>query len=162
MFPHYKIGPEARKYFEIAYENQMSGHFDRAIHYYKKSLRIEPTAEGYTFLGWTYSLVGKFRMAIMQCKKAISYDPDFGNPYNDIGSYLMQMGLLNEAIPWLQKAKKVTRYSNPEFPYCNLGRLYERKGLWPLAYIEYQRAAALNSDHAPAVESLQRLAARLN
>ena len=31
-------------------------------------------------------------------------DPDFGNPYNDIGAYLIEMGRLDEAIPWLEKA----------------------------------------------------------
>ena len=31
--------------------------------------------------------------------------PTFGNPYNDIGAYLIAKGELDEAIEWLEKAK---------------------------------------------------------
>jgi len=36
-------------------------------------------------------------------------DPEFGTPYNDIGGYLMERERLDEALPWLQKAKQVRR-----------------------------------------------------
>ncbi|NIO09761.1 MAG: tetratricopeptide repeat protein, partial [Deltaproteobacteria bacterium] len=45
-----------------------------------------PTAEAYTFLGWTYSFMGQLNEAIEECQRAITLDPDFGNPYNDIGA----------------------------------------------------------------------------
>ncbi|MFQ5823380.1 MAG: tetratricopeptide repeat protein [bacterium] len=59
MFPNFQIGPETLKFFQIAYEFQMQGKLDKAVIYYKKSLEIEPTAEAYTLLGWTYSFMGK-------------------------------------------------------------------------------------------------------
>ncbi|RMD87086.1 MAG: tetratricopeptide repeat protein [Calditrichaeota bacterium] len=161
-FPDYRIGPEAFKYFKMAYEFQMQGEFEKAIFYYKKSLEIEPTAEAYTFLGWTYSFMGRLEEAIEQCQKAIAIDPEFGNPYNDIGAYLLQMGKFDEAIPWLEKAKKAKRYENPEFPYCNLGRIYELKGLWPLAVEEYKKALEIRPDYEPALIALRRLSALLN
>lgn len=162
MFPDYRIGPEAMKYFELAYEFQMSGDFEQAVYFYKKSLEIEPTAEGYTFLGWTLSFLGKLEAAVAECKKAVELDPDFGNAYNDIGSYLIQLGRLDEAIIWLEKAKRAPRYANPEFPYANLGRLYELKGLWPLSMIEYRKALELNRDYVSARNALEKLQARLN
>ncbi|MGA2847071.1 MAG: tetratricopeptide repeat protein, partial [Candidatus Acidiferrales bacterium] len=71
---------------------------------YTKSLDIFPTAEAHTFLGWTYHFQGKVDEAIAECKRAIEVDPEFGNPYNDIGSYLIALGRHDEAIPWLEQA----------------------------------------------------------
>lgn len=154
--------PEAARYFKEAYELQMQGELQQAVYYYKKSLEIEPTAEAHTFLGWTYSFMGRLDEAIEECKKAIEVDPSFGNPYNDIGAYLMQMGELDEAIPWLKKAMSATRYENPEFPYANLARIYETKGLWPLAMEMYEKALAIRPDYAEAAAHLERLRAHLN
>ena len=50
--------------FNEAYLAQMAKDFDRAIKLYKKSIEIFPTAEAYTFLGWTYSFQGEYDMAI--------------------------------------------------------------------------------------------------
>ena len=47
---------------------------------------------------------GRLEEAIEECHKAIAVDPTFGNPYNDIGAYLIEMGRLDEAIPWLERA----------------------------------------------------------
>ena len=162
LFPDYRIGPEAMKYFERGYRYQMKGELEGAVKAYQRSLEIQPTAEGYTFLGWAYSCMGKLEEAIKECLNAIATDPDFGNPYNDIGSYYSQMGKFDEAIRWLEKAKHVTRYASPEFPYTNLGKIYEQRGLWPLAIKEYQAALQVNSGYYPAREALKRLEPNLN
>jgi hypothetical protein len=36
--------------------------------------------------------------------RAIQVDPDFGNPYNDIGAYLINLGRHDEAMAWLEQA----------------------------------------------------------
>jgi len=156
------MSPEAYELFKTAYEYQLKGELARAVSLYKQSLRIEPSAEAHTFLGWTYSFMGRLKQAIAECRKAIKVDPDFGNPYNDIGAYLLQMGELDKAIPWLEKAKQARRYENPEFAYCNLGKVYEIKGLWPRALEEYRQALQVRKNYAPAQEALQRLEANLN
>src|SRR5580658_7289495 len=71
-----------------AYQAQMEGDYDRAVELYQSSLELHPTAEAYTFLGWTYHFQGRIEDAIAECKRAIEVDPEFGNPYNDIGAYL--------------------------------------------------------------------------
>ena len=106
--------------------------------------------------------MGKLAEAIQECHKAIAADPDFGNPYNDIGAYYLQMGKLDAAIPWLEKAKKARRYENPEFAYCNLGKIYELQGLWPKAMEEYKRALETQENYVPAQVALQRLESYLN
>src|SRR5207244_11652039 len=94
-----------------AYRRQMSGDLDGAVDYYHRSIALHPTAEAHTFLGWTYSFPWNLEAAIAECQEAIAVDPDFGNPYNDIGSYLIKLGRLDEAIPWLEAAIKAPRYA---------------------------------------------------
>ena len=161
-FPNPHTNPEAIQFFERAYRLQMNGELEQAVAYYKKSLEIEPTAEAYTFLGWTYSYMDQLEQAIQECLKAIETDPDFGNPYNDIGAYYLQLGKPKDAIPWLQKAKQAQRYASPEFAYTNLGRAYELLGLWPKAMIEYHESLEINPNYFPAKEALEHIEPKLN
>lgn len=153
---------EAWSLFQQAYEHQMKGELEQAVNLYKKSLEAHPTAEAHTFLGWTYSFMGRIDEAIEECRKAILQDPDFGNPYNDIGAYLIEKGEFDEAIPWFHKAMQARRYESPAFPHLNLGRVYERKGMWTEAIECYKKALALNPDYALAKKSLGRLISSLN
>jgi tetratricopeptide (TPR) repeat protein len=70
--------------------------------------RLHPTAEAHTFLGWTYHFQGRLDDAIAECKRAIEIDPEFGNPYNDIGAYLIELKRFDGAIPWLERATSHT------------------------------------------------------
>jgi len=97
----------AQDFFEKAYHLQMNGHLDKAIHFYKRSIEFCPTAKAYTFLGWSLSLKGLYNEAIEHCKIAIEIDPALGNPYNDIGAYLLQQKKIDEAIPWLNKGSGI-------------------------------------------------------
>ena len=96
----------AQELFQQAYELQRARQYEQAISLYKQSIEVYPTAEAHTFLGWTYSFQERLDEAIEECHRAIEVDPDFGNPYNDIGVYLMQKGRFVEALPWLEKAKQ--------------------------------------------------------
>ena len=128
-----------------AYQKQMEGDFVSAIELYEASLAEHQSAEAHTFLGWTYSSLGRYDDAIEECKQAIQVDPDFGNPYNDIGSYLVHLGKVEEAIPWLEKAKKAPRYEPRHFPYINLGRIYMNMGKPIEAAREFEQATFLQN-----------------
>jgi Tfp pilus assembly protein PilF len=150
------------EYFQQAYEHQMKGELEEAIAMYRLSIATHPTAEAHTFLGWTYSFLDRYGEAIAECHRAIAVDPDFGNPYNDIGAYLIEQGQLEEATGWLQRATRAPRYENRCFPHYNLGRIYERKDNWPRAMDCYRSALAENSRYKLARTALRRLEARLN
>jgi Tfp pilus assembly protein PilF len=153
---------EAWNYFQQAYELQMKGNLEEAVNLYKRSLETHPTAEAHTFLGWTYSFMGRLDEAIDECHRAIEQDPDFGNPYNDIGAYLIEKGQFDEAIPWFERAMQARRYESPAFPHLNLGRVHERKGQWDQAMDSYKKALALNPNYALAKRALGRLIGMLN
>jgi tetratricopeptide (TPR) repeat protein len=152
----------AIKLFQKAYECQMVNDFDSAEEYYRKSIDIYPTAEAYTFLGWTYSFQGKLDEAIAQCKKAIEIDPDFGNPYNDIGAYLIELGEYDEAVPWLEKAILAKRYEPRHYPHFNLGRIYLSKGMINKALEELSKSLELCPDYIFAREAIDKIKLSLN
>ena len=152
----------ALEVWERAYARQMQGDLEQAIRLYQESLAIYPTAEAHTFLGWTYSFQGRIDEAIEECHKAIAVDPDYGNPYNDIGVYLMQKGDLDGAIPWLEKAKQAPRYEPRQFPYMNLGRIYLRKGQWAEAMREFEEGVRVAPKDQDMRKLLHELRARFN
>ncbi len=123
---------------------QMAEEFDAAIRLYRESIALYPTADAHTYLGWAYSFKGRLDEAIAQCEIAIEIDPEFGNPYNDIGVYLMQQQKLDDAIPWLERAKNAKRYEPRHFPYINLGRVYLTKGMIQKALEEFGCALQIN------------------
>ncbi len=152
----------ALTYFHEAYRHQMAGNLDQAVDLYRKSIAIHPTAEAHTFLGWTYSFQGLVDNAIAECKRAIAVDPDFGNPYNDIGAYLIEQGKVDEAIPWLEKAIAARRYDPRHFPHYNLGRAYAAQGKYFEAVRALERALVLYPAYELARRDLGKLLARLN
>ena len=145
---------EAWKLLAEAYEAQEGGDFDRATELYRKSLNTCPTAEAHTFLGWTYHYQGKVHDAIAECKRAIEVDPDFGNPYNDIGAYLISLKRYDEAIPWLERALKAKRYEPRHYPLFNLGRVYIAKGMLNRARELLEKALELEPDYELAQRAL--------
>ncbi len=148
--------------FHDAYRHQMKGELDEAVELYRQSIETYPTAEAYTFLGWTYSFMGDFDAAIAECQRAIEIDPDFGNPYNDIGAYLIEKGQIDEAIPWLEMATGAMRYDNPAFPYFNLGRVWEFKHNFARALSFYQKALEIEPQYTLAITGIRRLRAMFN
>lgn len=145
-----------------AYRAQMEGEFDHAVELYKDSLEIHPTAEAHTFLGWTYHFQGKVDEAIAECKRAIEVDPDFGNPYNDIGAYLISLGRLDEAIPWLERAIDAPRYDPRHYPHFNLGRVYYAKGMINRARECFQEALRLEPRYTLARQAIENLRRMVN
>jgi Tfp pilus assembly protein PilF len=142
-------------------DQQMARNLDEAIRLYKESISICPTADAHTYLGWAYSFLGKIDDAIAECEIAIEVDPDFGNPYNDIGVYLMQQQKLDAAIPWLDKAKLAKRYEPRHFPYINLGRVYLTKGMINKAIEEFRGALEQKPDETEIAQLIEELESKL-
>lgn len=145
-----------------AYQLHREGHIEEAVELYRQSILLHPTPEAHTFLGWAYSYMGKYRDAIRECLRAIELDPNYGNPYNDIGVYLLELRLFERAEVWFQKAIRAPRYTSRHYAHYNLGRLYERRGKWLRALTEYYTALMLEPTYHPAALALLNLQAKLN
>ena len=141
---------------------QRQGDLGEALRFYQESIQLHPTAEAHTSLGWTYSFLQRYEDAIQECRTAIALNPEFGNPYNDIGLYLMQMGKLDAAVPWLEHALEAAQYDTPHYPHLNLGRIALAKGDLLQAAREFGRALAVEPRSLTARRTLAALSAQLN
>ena len=135
----------------------MDGRLDEAIELYKQSIGVYPTAEAHTFLGWAYSMENRLDEAIAECRRAIAVDPDFGNPYNDIGAYLIERGEHHQAIPWLEQAIASPRYDAFHYPWYNLGRVYVAQEVYTKARQCFQKSLEIAPGYTLAEEALQKL-----
>jgi Tfp pilus assembly protein PilF len=148
---------EALRLWEEGSDLHMRNDIDGAIEKYRESITLCPTAEAHTFLGWAFSFRGDIDAAITQCKIAIDVDPDFGNPYNDIGAYLIEQGKPDEAFSWLERAKHAKRYGPRQFPYINLARIYASRGEVTRAIHELEQALEIIPGDSVALQALAKL-----
>ncbi len=145
-----------------AYRHQIHGELGEAIALYRRSIATFPTAEAHTYLGWAYSMMDRYEEAIAECEKAIALDPSFGNPYNDIGAYLIELDRPEEALPWLEQALSAPRNETPEFARVNLGRVYQQLGDPYRALAAFDEALAVAPLYLPAYWAKTALLGRLN
>jgi len=153
---------EARQLFHEAYEAQLAHDYELAKELYKRSIEIYPTAEAHTFLGWVYSFEKRYDEAIAECLEAINVDETLGNPYNDIGSYLLAQGDAYGSVRWFKRALLAPRYESYAFPHFNLGRVYESRKQLLEAARHYGLALAEKPDFTEAAVSLRRMQSKLN
>lgn len=135
----------------------LAGRYEAAIAAFRRSIDLHPTAEAHTYLGWSLSRLGRYREAIAECRRAIALDPGYGNPYNDIGAYLIELRRPDEALPWLHRALRAERYCCAYFAHFNLGRALLLKGQVQAARRAFVRALAQNPDYRPAQRALELL-----
>ena len=153
---------EAMELVGKAYQHHMRGEVDRAIELYTKSLDVHATPEAYTFRGWARSFQKDFEEAIADCHRAIDLDPEFGNPYNDIGAYYLELGQFEDTIPWLHMALKAKRYESYCYPHYNLGRVFEAQDQLDKALTHYQSAMLENPGYALAAKAAERVKEKLS
>ena len=146
--------------WQQGYVLHVNGRYRAAVDKFRESIEILPTAEGHTYLGWSLSMLGHLDEAIAECEKAIALDPDYGNPYNDIGVYLIDLGHPVEAIPWFEKAIAARRYCCYQFPHFNLGRVQFMQGDHVMARGSFERALEHDPDYLPARMALEYLDAK--
>src|SRR5437763_12024006 len=158
------IGPkrEAIELFRRAYEAQAAEDYEEAIELYKRSIAIYSTAEAHTFLGWVYSFQNRYDEAIEECLEAIRVDETLGNPYNDIGSYLLAKGDSYSSVRWFKRALYAPRYDSYAFPHFNLGRIYETRRKYLEAARHYGKALEQQPGFTEAATGLHRMQALLN
>ena len=157
-------GPRRRavELFRRAYEAQLEKRYPEAVELYRRSIETYPTAEAHTFLGWVYSFEGRYSEAIDECLAAIRVDSSFGNPYNDIGSYMIALGDVWGCTPWFRRALVAPRYESYAFPHFNLGRVYEQRHRPLDAARHYGLALEEEPGFTQAAKALRRVQASLN
>ena len=152
----------AKLLFNEAYEAQLAKDYTRAIDLYQRSIETYPTAEAHTFLGWVYSFQNRYDEAIAECLEAIRVDETLGNPYNDIGSYLLAKGDTYGSVRWFKRALLAPRYESYAFPHFNLGRVYESRKQFLEAVKHYGLALEENPSFTEAAIALRKMQGKVN
>ncbi len=137
------------------------GDLSAASYYFAHSLEWDDTLEARVGKAQAFSVEGKLDLAVAECKKAIALDPKQGQPYNDLGVYLMQGGQDDEAVDWLYQAIDAPHMDQRHFPHYNLGRIYERKAMLGQAVEAYEAAILAQPDFASASGALARVLNKL-
>ena len=148
---------EGQRLTEQALRRHRSGSVGDAIILYKQALRTAPSPKTYLLLGWAYSFQNHYDLAIRQCELAIQLEPEWPDPYHDIGVYLIAMQEPAEAIPWLEKAAAQASHRKFFRVWADMGRAYEDMGVESRAFDSYFRAWELNPEDGYAQKAMQRL-----
>jgi len=86
---------------------------DKAMDYYKESVRIRPDyAMGYLNIGTILALQKKFKEATTFYRKVLEIDPEFAEAHYCLGNVFLEQGMRNEAIGQFSMALKV----KPDYP----------------------------------------------
>lgn len=136
--------------------------FSEALECFLQAQKFKQTGEVFTITAWTYSNLDDLEKAKAYCLKAIKTDPDYGPPYNDLGSYLLAEGQINESFKWFELAKKAARYENREYPYINAGRAYMAQQKFHSAYEEFEQAKKIAPFHAELHQTIDKLKSLLD
>lgn len=148
---------EANRLFRMAYSRQLEGDLERAKGLYEKSIRLHASAEAHVHLGWALATQGDLEGAIDHCRAAIRLNPDFANPWNDIGAYLIELERPQDALFFLKRATRMRQYASRCFPHYNLHRAYLAMGDRPRAIHHLHEALEADADFTPAIAALSEL-----
>lgn len=129
----------------------------KALEAFLKAQNYQDSAEVLTLVGWSYSLLGQLDKAKSYCLKAIQKDPEYGPPYNDMGSYLLAEGQTEESLKWFDLAKRAINYQNREYPFINAGRAYMTKKDLTKALEEFSGALSLAPYHEELHKTVEKL-----
>ena len=111
--------------------------------------------------GCRLQMAGELDHAIAVYKRSIEVHPT-AEAHTYLGWTYSFQGKLDEAIPWLEKAKRAPRYEPRQFPYMNLGRIHLRQGRWWNALREFEGAVRAAPTDVEARKALHTLRGRLN
>ena len=148
-------------FFKEGYNFVFEQKYPEAFKSFEKAIKYKETAESFRAIAWLNSILNKNELAKGQFLKAISIDPNYGPPYNDLGGVLLNEGKIGEAIKWFKLAKNTSKYENREFSYINLGKAYVMLKKYDCAIREFEEALVLSPDNQDLKETIQKLNQKL-
>ncbi|MEU8297748.1 tetratricopeptide repeat protein [Micromonospora sp. NPDC048909] len=75
-----------------------------AIRWASRGVRAQPSKIGEVWLGYAYRSAGRTREALAALGRAVGHDPDDLAVYADIAGTLADIGQLDEALDWIERA----------------------------------------------------------
>ena len=108
-----------------------------------------------------HQMAQEFDRAIRLYKESIELYPT-ADAHTYLGWAYSFKGRLDDAIPWLERAKNAKRYEPRHFPYINLGRVYLTKGMLQKAIEEFNGSLKINPSDTELAELVEELLNKLH
>jgi tetratricopeptide (TPR) repeat protein len=138
------------------------GDYVTALNEFRASAYVQRTAASLTNWGSMEHCLGDSDRAIELCREAIALDPDWGSPYNNIGTYYVALGREDDAIPWFQRAVTSRRFDgHRHVPHVNLGKIFNARREYERALSHVDAALALEPASEEALELARTVRQRL-
>lgn len=97
-------------------------------------------------LGLAYSMNGDLEKAENALKAALAINPNDSESYNLLGSVYVDMERYDDAIDSFKRVIRDKNYSQPKFPYYNMGVALRRQGRLSEAVAAFQRAVSIDPE----------------
>lgn len=90
-----------------------TGEYAHAIELFKRALQLDPLARiSQLNLGESYAGIGQYRKALDTWLESTRMNPDWPTALEDIGLHLADLGRLDEALAWAQRARALSEDSS--------------------------------------------------
>ncbi|MBP9092849.1 tetratricopeptide repeat protein [bacterium] len=130
---------QARRFFNKAVKEHLSGQLAQAIADYKAALAIDPElGDAHSNLGLAYNQQHNYANALAEFRKALAVNPSDAITYNGVGAALRAQKDVPGAIKNWETSVKL----NPKLAvaHYNLGTAYESQGDLDRAMVSYESA----------------------
>jgi Tfp pilus assembly protein PilF len=124
---------------------------ETAMKYYKQAIILDPSYRWSWYnLGNIYRNKDDNTNAVECYTKAVEIYPDYGDAWNNMGNALFDLEDLDGAFKAYENAANIQSYSNRNFPFYNMGLIYEKKGDKIKAVEYFKKAISYKEDYAKA------------
>jgi len=116
--------------------------FEESLKYFKKSLKLNPTADAYSNVGVVLNGLKRYEEAVESYTKALELDANNAAACSNLGNVLFELSRYDEAIEYCKKAITL----KPDFveAYNNLGRALSKIDENDEALTIYNKAIEIN------------------
>ncbi len=121
--------------------------FQKAIDSLLKAIDLDDTNYRFRYgLALAYSMSGQLEKALAQCNEALRINPSDTESYNLLGSINIELGRYEEATQALRKVIEDKSFSEPKFPYFNLGLCLRKQKQTEKAIAAFQLASQFDPE----------------
>ena len=103
-------------YIDQGITNSQAGHYDQALQAFDQALKLKPNDPALiTYKGIVYYAKGNNAKALQLFNEAIKLNPNFARAYYQRGMVYQSQEKYKQAVPDLEKAKRLGYGVDPEF-----------------------------------------------
>ncbi|MFZ5448637.1 MAG: tetratricopeptide repeat protein [Thermodesulfobacteriota bacterium] len=116
LLPGLSPAQDVQSYIDQGIKNSQAGHYEQALQAFDQALKLKPNDPALiTFKGIVYYAKGNNAKAMQLFEEAIKINPNFARAYYQRGMIYQAQEKYKEAIPDLEKAKRLGYGVDPDF-----------------------------------------------